>query len=152
MIEKPRPRDRGFDRERREAFTFIDHEFLPSSPAQGPFFELLLNSPPDGLALIHRLVDHAIAHGTRAREAGDNAISLAYADGARFFPWTGTYFLSRNSNYYATPSKALRPGPPMKSLVGNHQTQAAMDAIARIRWPLHWQRESAKVLAAGGVV
>lgn len=43
-------------------------------------------------------------------------------------------------------------GPPMKSLVGNHQTQAAMDAIARIRWPLHWQRESAKVLAAGGVV
>jgi len=107
LIEKPRPRDRGFDRERREAFTFIDHEFLPSSPAQGPFFELLLNSPPDGLALIHRLVDHAIAHGTRAREAGDNAISLAYADGARFFPWTGTYFWSRNSNYYAITSALM---------------------------------------------
>jgi len=107
LIEKPRPRDRGFDRERCEAFTFIDHEFLPVSPAQGPFFELLLNSPPDGLALIHHLVDHAIAHGTRGREACDDEVSLAYSDGARVFPWTGTYLWSRNSNYYAITSALM---------------------------------------------
>lgn len=101
LIEKPRPRHRRFRDEREEAFTFVDHEFLPASPAQGPFFELLLHAPADGLSLIHRLVDHAIAHGTRGRDAGDNAITLAYADGARAFPWTGTYFWSRSSNYYA---------------------------------------------------
>lgn len=107
LIEKPRPRNRSFDRERHEAFTFVDHEFLPSSPAQGPFFELLQHSPTDGLALIQRLVAHAISHGTRGREAGDNAIRLAYADGARVFPWKGTYFWSRNSNYYAITSALM---------------------------------------------
>lgn len=107
LVEKPRSRHRGFGREREEAFTFIDHEFLPPSPAQGPFFELLLNSPIDGLALIHRLVDHAIAHGSRGREAGGDAISLVFADGPRIFPWTGTYFWSRNSNYYAITSALM---------------------------------------------
>lgn len=107
LIEKPRSRHRGFGREREEAFTFIDHEFLPASPAQGPFFELLLNSPSDGLALVHRLVAHAIAHGTGGREAGDDAIILAYADGARVFPWTGTYRWSRNSNHYAITSALM---------------------------------------------
>ncbi|HIH2750283.1 ATP-binding protein [Burkholderia aenigmatica] len=107
LIEKPRPRHRRFHDEREEAFTFVDHEFLPASPAQGPFFELLLHSPADGLALIHRLVDHAIAHGTRGRDAGNDAISLAYADGARVFPWTGTYFWSRNSDYYAITSALM---------------------------------------------
>jgi len=107
LIEKPRRRHRGVGGEREEAFTFIDHEFLPASPAQGPFFELLLNSPTDGLALIHRLVDHAIAHGTGGRKAGGNAISLAYPDGVRIFPWTGTYFWSRESNYYAITSALM---------------------------------------------
>lgn len=107
LIEKPRPRHRGLRDEREEAFTFIDHEFLPASPAQGPFFELLLHSPADGLSLIHRLVDHAIVHGTRGRDNGDDAISLAYADGARVFPWTGTYFWSRGGNYYAITSALM---------------------------------------------
>ncbi|SAK40134.1 hypothetical protein [Caballeronia ptereochthonis] len=107
LIEKPRSRRRRFRDEREEAFTFIDHEFLPASPAQGPFFELLLHSPADGLPLIHRLVDHAVVHGTRGRDAGANAIRLAYADGTRVFPWTGTYFWSRNSGYYAITSALM---------------------------------------------
>ncbi|KVL16472.1 hypothetical protein [Burkholderia cepacia] len=107
LIENPRPRQRRFHDEREDAFTFVDHEFLPASPAQGPFFELLQYSPVDGLSLIHHLVDHAIAHGTRGRDAGDNAISLPYADGARAFPWTGTYFWSRSSNYYAITSALM---------------------------------------------
>lgn len=107
LIEKSRPRHRRFRDEREEAFTFIDHEFIPASPAQGPFFELLLHSPADGLPLIHRLVDDAIVHGTRGRDAGANAIRLAYADGTRVFPWTGTYFWSRNSDYYAITSALM---------------------------------------------
>lgn len=44
-------------------------------------------------------------------------------------------------------------GPPMKALAASASTHAAMDAVARARWPLHWQREVAKVKAkaAGGV-
>ncbi|WP_095055580.1 hypothetical protein [Pseudomonas sp. Irchel s3b2] len=107
LIERRRPRYHGFGSERDELFTFIDHGFFPASPAQGPFFELLLNSPADGLALIHRLVDHAIAHGSRGRKAGSDAITLAYPDGARIFPWTDAYFWSRNSNYYAITSALM---------------------------------------------
>lgn len=107
LIEKPRPRHRRSYHEREEAFTFVDHEFLPASPAQGPFFELLLHSPSDGLSLIHRLVGHAIDHGTGGRDAGEDAITLPYANGARVFPWTGTYFWSRSSNYYAITSALM---------------------------------------------
>lgn len=107
LVAKPRPRHRGFGSERDKAFTFIDHEFLPPSPAQGPFFELLQYSPRDGLALIHRLIDHATAYCSRGRKAGHDTISLAYADGDRAFPWTETYFWSRYSNYYAITSALM---------------------------------------------
>jgi hypothetical protein len=107
LIENPRSRNRRVGGEFKEAFTYVDHEFLPASPAQGPFFDLLVNSPKDGIALIHRLVGHAIAHSARGREAGDDAISLEYEDGARVFPWTRTYFWSRSSNSYAITSALM---------------------------------------------
>jgi len=107
LIERPPPRDRGFGRERREPFTFMDSEFLPVSPAQGPFFELLVHSPTNGLALIHRLIGHAITYLTGGRDPGEDSISLAYPDGVRIFPWKGTYFWSRQSNYYALTSALM---------------------------------------------
>jgi hypothetical protein len=107
LIGRTRSDHRGFHSGHEEAFTFVDHAFLPASPAQGPFFELLLHSPLDGLRLIHHLVSHAIAHDTGGRDPGDNAIILSYPDGAHAFPWTGTYFWSRNSNYYAITSALM---------------------------------------------
>jgi len=107
LIEKPRPRDRHFGREREEAFTFLDSEFLPASPAQGPFFDLLTNAPTDGLALVRKLVDHAITHGSRGRAPGTDAINLPLAGGARSFPWTQTYFWSRDSHYYGVTSALM---------------------------------------------
>ena len=157
LVEGPRPRHLGFGSECEEAFTFIDHEFLPVSPAQGPFFELLLNSPSEGLALIHRLVDHAIAHGTRGRAADDNAISLVYADGARAFPWTGTYFWSRSSNYYAITSalmaleawahRRIEAGEPfetvLKDVLGSPGSCAAYLLVAVDLLISHWPKSAA---------
>lgn len=107
LIARPRRRDRHYDHEREEAFTYIDHEFLQASPAQGPFFELLTSSPKDGLSLVRRLVSHAVAHGSRGSDPGSDAIPLAFPGAARTFPWTRTYFWSRQSNYYSVTSALM---------------------------------------------
>ena len=107
LIARPRQSDRHYGREREEAFTYIDHEFLQASPAQGPFFELLTSSPKDGLALVRRLVAHAIAHRSRGRDAGSDVITLAFPVAARTFPWTQAYFWSRQSNYYSVTSALM---------------------------------------------
>jgi len=54
----PAKGDRGSS---SNGFSFNDHLFMPASPAQGPFFELLKSSPTAGLGLIRRLVRHAAA-------------------------------------------------------------------------------------------
>ncbi|MDO8272671.1 MAG: ATP-binding protein [Gammaproteobacteria bacterium] len=109
LIEKSHLRRRGLHEPFEEAFSFLDNQFLPASPAQGPFFELLLHSPVDGLSLIHNLVNHAVSHGTRGREMGDDSINLVYGKNSRVFPWAGTYFWSRpkTSNYYALTSALM---------------------------------------------
>lgn len=107
LIARPSRRERHFGREREEAFTYLDHEFLQASPAQGPFFELLASSPKDGSALVHRLVAHAIAHDSRGADPGTNGFDLALPGGARTFPWTQTYFWSRNSNSYSVTSALM---------------------------------------------
>lgn len=107
LMARPRKRERHFGREREEAFTYLDHEFLQASPAQGPFLDLLTNSPKDGLALVHRLVAHAVAHGSRGADPGTDGFDLAFPGGARTFPWTQTYFWSRSSNFYAVTSALM---------------------------------------------
>lgn len=107
LIAEPRRRERPFSREREEAFTYLDHEFLQASPAHGPFFELLTSSPKDGLDLVHRLVAHAVAHGSRGADPGTNGFALALSGGLRTFPWTQTYFWSRDSSYYAVTSALM---------------------------------------------
>ncbi|MFA6262459.1 MAG: ATP-binding protein [Bacteroidia bacterium] len=107
LIARPQRRERHFDREREDAFTYLDHEFLPASPAQGPFLDLLTTSPKEGLALVHRLVAHAVAHGSQGADPGTNGFVLASPGGARTFPWTQTYFWSRNSNFYALTSALM---------------------------------------------
>ncbi|WP_439537924.1 hypothetical protein [Methyloversatilis sp.] len=107
LIAKPRPHERHFSWEGEEAFTYLDNEFIQASPTQGPFFELLTNSPKDGLALVHRLVTHAVAHGNRGADPGKDGVALALPGSARTFPWTQTYFWSRSSNFYAVTSALM---------------------------------------------
>ncbi|MGU5307461.1 hypothetical protein MAX19_22325, partial [Escherichia coli] len=107
LISGPRGRKRHFGTEREEAFTYLDHVFLPVSPDQGPFLDLLINSPKNGLALIHRLVTHAVAHESQGADSGINGFKLVLPKGVRTFPWSQTYFWSRNSNFYAVTSSLM---------------------------------------------
>ena len=95
LIEKPRHRRNEHDYERREPFTHYDLDFLPPSPGQGPFYELLTHASQHGLALIRRLVDHAIDFHSEGREYDADAIIIPFPDGDRAFPWTRSYAWSR---------------------------------------------------------
>uniref|UniRef100_UPI0035113273 hypothetical protein n=1 Tax=Pararhodobacter marinus TaxID=2184063 RepID=UPI0035113273 len=77
------------------AFSFADSDYLPPSPAQHPFLDLLNAAPAEGLALIRELVNEAIAFHTDGREPDDDGITIDFGQGPRFFPWRWTYDWSR---------------------------------------------------------
>jgi energy-coupling factor transporter ATP-binding protein EcfA2 len=89
-----RGRRRGRRRE-NEAFTWTDSKFIPASPAQGPFLELLIHAPQHGLPLIRQLVDHAIEFYTDGQPHGSNAFVVEFGNGPRTFPWVQSYNWSR---------------------------------------------------------
>ncbi len=94
------PRSRG-----DEALHYLDKEFVPASPAQGPFFELLTHSPEHGLALVRKLVDGAIAfHADGELPSADDAIVIDMEGATRRFVWRRTYAWSRTSHYYSITS------------------------------------------------
>ena len=101
LIPKPQPDDERRNRRELEEiegpFGFLDDEFLPESPAQGPFFELLTHAPQHGLSLIRRLVDHAISFHSGGRDYGADVISIPFPDGDRTFPWKRSYIWSREA-------------------------------------------------------
>jgi hypothetical protein len=93
---------------RNEAFTYLDSDFLPTSPAQGPFLDLLNAAPENGLGLIRRLVDHAIRAHTNGRDPGTDGFTLVFPTGPRFFPRQRSYFWSRQADgAYAVESSLL---------------------------------------------
>jgi hypothetical protein len=77
-------------------FGYRDLDFIPASPAQGPFLELLVHAPEHGLRLVRKLVDHAISFKTAGRDCGTNAMKITSHDGSeRTFPWVPSYGWSR---------------------------------------------------------
>lgn len=87
-------------------FTFLDSQFLPVSPAQGPFYDLLVAAPETGKRLIRRLVDYAITAQTQNYTGDVEFIEIALASGPRRFTWPHTYLWSRESysRFYAVSS------------------------------------------------
>ena len=78
-------------------FGFVDLDFVPASAAQGPFVDLLLHAPEQGLQLVRKLVDHAISWKSGGRDFGDNAIRISFPDGHEVvFPWYQSYGWSRD--------------------------------------------------------
>jgi hypothetical protein len=104
LIRKSRPDERHLRSHfpGHEPFNFLDYEFHPPSPAQGPFYDLLTHSPQHGLSLIHLLVGHAISFYSRGREYGADAITISFPDGERAFPWIRSYAWPRDTS--AAPS------------------------------------------------
>ena len=75
-----------------EVFGHKDLDFVPASPAQGPFHDLLLHAPEHGLPLIRRIVDHAIAFKSGGKNYGENAMTVVFPDGSeQVFSWYQSY-------------------------------------------------------------
>ncbi|MCE8556590.1 hypothetical protein KBY29_19955 [Ruegeria pomeroyi] len=101
LIEKTHGRRRR-ERVTRDAFSFADSNYLPPSPAQPPFLDLLNAAPIEGLALIRGLVEEAVAFHADGREPGEDGITVDFGEGPQFFPWRWTYGWSRgNGDEYA---------------------------------------------------
>lgn len=95
LVEDRKPRS-AYGPSSGRAFSFADTDYMPPSPAQPPFLDLLETSPAYGLALIRALVAEAVAHHTDDAEPGDNGHTLMFDNGPRFFPWSDTYLWSRD--------------------------------------------------------
>ena len=93
LVEK---RERGV---RDRAFSFADSNYLPPSPAQQPFLDLLEASPQHGLALVRKLVSAAVEYPSNGANPGTDGFTLVFDDAPRFFPWTNTYLWSRNQGH-----------------------------------------------------
>jgi hypothetical protein len=91
----------------REPFDMLDHEFMPASPAQGPFLALLKADRQVGLSLVRRLVDHAIRFYSRGEAAGGNEIVIHSENGRRAFPWIESYRWSRDAHGQYSLTSAL---------------------------------------------
>lgn len=95
LIEPPDRRGQG-GRRRDQALSFNDSDYLPPSPAQTPFLDLLEAAPGIGLDLLRKLVDEAVAFRSGEGDPETNGFVLAFDDGPRFFPWAQTYLWSRD--------------------------------------------------------
>lgn len=92
----------------RRGFSHADTDYMPPSPAQPPFLDLLQAAPDVGLGLIRRLTEHAIAHHSGGAKPDNNGFTLVFDNGPRFFPWTQSYFWSRGQgNDYAVASALM---------------------------------------------
>ncbi len=107
LIHKRDSRRRGSSSMDR-AFTFADSDYLPPSPAQPPFFDLLEAEPAEGLKLIRTLVAEAVAHNMRGADPADDGFTVIFDTGPRFFPWTDTYFWSREQAHEYSMASGLK--------------------------------------------
>lgn len=95
LIEAPDPK-----RSRREsmgrALSFSDTDYMPPSPAQPPFLDLLDAAPDIGLTLIRKLVATAVTYHADGKTTETNGYMIVLDGKPRFFPWPQTYFWSRD--------------------------------------------------------
>ena len=96
LIEQRSRRTSSYQMSYGRAFSHSDTDYLPASPEQPPFLELLLASPQHGLALVRRLVAAAVESQRDWADAGANGFTVVFDDGPRVFPWTQTYIWSRD--------------------------------------------------------
>lgn len=77
-------------------FSFNDSDYMPPSPAQPPFLDLLEAAPDIGLALIRKLVETAVAFHADEKTTETNGYTIIIEGSPRFFPWIETYFWARD--------------------------------------------------------
>ena len=77
-------------------FGFNDGDFLPPSPAQTPFLDLLNAAPAIGLDLVRKLVEAAFAFRSGNDDPDSPGFTIAFEAGMRRFPGSYTYLWSRD--------------------------------------------------------
>lgn len=108
LMEPDEPDDAGYHRRREEPFSFLDQDFYPASPSQGPFLELLTESPDHGLVLIRRLVDHAIDFYKGELADESSTVIVPFDDADRLFTWRQSFAWSRgHTNNNCVPSALM---------------------------------------------
>lgn len=95
LIEPPRRGKSRCDSMGR-ALSFTDADYMPPSPAQPPFLDLLDAAPHIGLALIRKLVEAAVAFHADGKTTESNGYTIVLDGKPRFFPWAQTYFWARD--------------------------------------------------------
>lgn len=93
--------------EQEELIGYVDSAFLPASPAQGPFLELLTHAPEEGLRLVRALVDEVIRTRSRGLSPRDNGLVLDIEGEPRLFPWVQSYTLARPLSHPYSVASAL---------------------------------------------
>lgn len=83
---------RSFD---HRSFSMRDSDYLPPSPAQPPFLDLLQAAPDVGLALVRRLTQHALQAESDSADLGTDGFELIFDNGPRFFSVSRSYLWSR---------------------------------------------------------
>ena len=77
-------------------FEYIDLKFLPASPSQGPFLDLLLHAPEEGLRVVRRIVTYA-AQFYCGDNLDDHATIVYFNEDGIAFPWPEFYYWSRDN-------------------------------------------------------
>ena len=77
-------------------FEYTDLKFLPASPSQGPFRDLLLHSPEEGLRLVRKIVSYTVQF-YRGDKKDDYATVVYFNDDGVVFPWPEFYYWSRDT-------------------------------------------------------
>jgi hypothetical protein len=77
-------------------FEYIDLNFLPASPSQGPFLDLLLHAPEEGLRVVRSIVAYAIQF-YRGDKQDDHATIVYFNEDGVAFPWPEFYYWSRDN-------------------------------------------------------
>jgi hypothetical protein len=122
-------------------YDFIDLKFLPASPSQGPFLELLLHCPEEGLRLVRRIVTYAVQF-YRGDKRGDHATVVYFKEDGIAFPWPEFYYWSRDKGnapslvtsalmaLEAWAHKRVEDGDPTESVVAQIVGDPAMSNAA----------------------
>jgi hypothetical protein len=141
----------------RRAFGYRDMDFVPASPSQGPFYDLLVHAPEHGLPLIRRLVDFAVYFESRGVDFGASRITVPFPGvGDQVFAWPNqTYLWPRGNGGSSAVTSALmaveawahdriEKGAPVESVVkeiiGNTPAPAAYLMIVVDILLSHWPK------------
>jgi hypothetical protein len=124
-----------------KSFEYTDLKFLPASPSQGPFLDLLFHCPEEGLRLIRRIVPYAVEF-YRGDKKDDYATVVYFNEDGIVFPWPEFYYWSRdtgNAPYLVTSAlmaleawahKRVEEGDPIDVVVAQIVGDPAMSSAA----------------------